>query len=269
VIEGGLPAEEIDTSRPHPARIYDYLLGGWDNYEVDRETANRILSTFPTVRTSVRANRSFMERAMRFVATQGIRQVLDIGCGIPTAPNVHEIARTIEPATRVVYVDNDPIVGVHARARLATTTGTAYVVGDLRHPRDIVDDPAVRALIDFTQPVCVVMTAILNFVADDENPGGIVAELRDAVPDGSHLVFSHATADFYGDLSELVSAYNVNVTASVHLRDRDAITRYLDGFDLAEPGLVSVMRWRPEGPVRDVKMSGYYGAVGIKRPAPR
>jgi hypothetical protein len=267
VIEQGVPADRIDTSRPHPARIYDYLLGGRDNYEVDRGAARRLIKAAPDVRSTVRANRVFLRRATRFVVGQGIRQIIDIGTGIPTPPNVHEIAAGIVPGVRVVYVDNDPIVAVHAQARLAGTENTGFALGDVRNPEGILDHPTVRSLIDFGKPVALFLVAILHFVTDEEDPAEIVRTLRDALPVGSYLVLSHGTADFYGDLSEAVAVYQ-NATASMNLRTGAEITTYFGGLDLVEPGLVRTLDWRPDNFDTDlgfIRNRGFYAGVGLKR----
>jgi hypothetical protein len=261
--ERGLPAEEIDTSRPHPARMYDYFLGGKDNYEVDRAAAARVIEAAPEVRVSVRANRAFMRRAVRFLADNGVRQIIDIGTGLPTSPNVHEVAQSADPGVRVAYVDNDPIVRAHAGALLTGVGNTRIVLGDLRDPQAILQHPGIRELIDFDQPVGLLLVAILHFVTDEEGPGKIVATLRDALPAGSYLVLSHAT-DLRGDRTEAASVYQ-RATATMNLRTHAEITRLFDGFDIVEPGLVQVPFWRPDGPLpEDADTIGFYGAVARK-----
>jgi hypothetical protein len=261
MIGKGIPAEEIDTSRPHPARMYDYFLGGKDNYEVDREAAHRIMEAAPEVQLSVRANRAFMRRAVRFMVGSGIRQILDIGTGLPTSPNVHEVAHAIDPAVRVAYVDNDPIVNVHANALLTGTGGTRIVMADIRDPHAILDHPDITRLIDFDQPVGLLLVAILHFLTDADDPRQIVATLRDALPSGSYLVLSHATNDIADDRSDAVSVYN-QATATLNLRGHAEVLRFFDGFELFEPGLVQVPFWRPDAPVEDgADLVGFYGAV--------
>lgn len=260
---------EIDTSRPHPARMYDAYLGGKDNYAVDRQAVRRILSRWPEVRLIARANRAFLQRAVRFLAGEaGIRQFIDIGTGIPTAGNVHEVAGQVAPDTRVVYVDNDPIVHVHANALLTGSGATTVVLADLRDPQAILAAPALRAHIDFAQPVALLLVAILHFITDAENPAGIVATLRDVLPPGSYLALSHATADFHppGTEKEAAAAYQ-NAAAPLLLRARSEVAGYFDGFDLLEPGLVQGPLWRPVGRAprpRDLAKIGIYAGVGRK-----
>jgi hypothetical protein len=191
-MEPGFALADIDTSRPHPARMYDFYLGGKDNYAVDQEAAQEILRAVPEVRDMARENRAFLQRAVRFlVGEAGIRQIIDIGTGIPAAGNVHEVAREMAPDVRVIYVDNDPIVHVHASALLTGTGSTRIVLADLREPGTILSHPKVRELIDFSQPVALLLVAILHFITDDANPGQIIATFRDALPLGSYLVLSH------------------------------------------------------------------------------
>ncbi|MEJ8651450.1 SAM-dependent methyltransferase [Streptomyces sp. MS1.AVA.3] len=272
----GFSAEEIDTSRPHPARMYDYYLGGWDNYEVDRVAAERVIEVHPQVRHSARANRAFLRRAVRELVTGGIRQIIDIGTGIPTSPNTHEMARETAPDTRVVYVDNDPIVATHAGARLTNTERTGFVLGDVRDPKAVLDHPTVRELIDFDQPVALLLVAVLHFIRDDEDPAGIVAALADALPAGSHLVLSHATGEPYeayaaGRTDERARDGVVNVykssTATLNLRSKAGIEPLFGPFTLLEPGVVRVPLWRPDGSVpsaEDLNNTIFYGGVGRK-----
>ncbi|MEU3959599.1 SAM-dependent methyltransferase [Streptomyces buecherae] len=266
MVEQGPPIPGIDTSRPHPARMYDYYLGGKDNYEIDREAAERVIAMAPEARPSARANRQFLLRAVQHAVRQGVRQIIDIGTGIPTSPNTHEAARQIAPDVRVAYVDNDPIVATHAEARLTNTPGVGFLLADARQPRHILDHSTVRKLIDFDQPVAVLLLAVLHFVKDEEDPAGIVAALRDALPAGSFLVLSHGTGDFHragADASEVYRA----ATASLHLRDRPAVEALFAGFDLLEPGVVQASRWRPEAPAAEAQDSrvAFYGGVGVKR----
>ncbi|MEU6536953.1 SAM-dependent methyltransferase [Streptomyces sp. NPDC047000] len=261
--QDGFQADQIDTSRPHPARIYDYLLGGKDNYEVDREAGDELVTAAPEARIGVRANRAFMQRAVRHVVGAGIRQILDLGTGLPTSPNVHEIAQEVAPEVSVAYIDNDPIVYTHGNALLGRTGATSIVLGDVRDPRAVLDHPDVRKVIDFDRPVALLLVALLHFVTEEENPRQIVATLRDALPAGSCLVLSHATGDF-ADRSGAQAVYN-KATATMNLRDRAGVEAFFDGFELIEPGLVQVPYWRPEGtpPPRSEEI-GFYGGVGFK-----
>ncbi|MEV5955963.1 SAM-dependent methyltransferase [Streptomyces sp. NPDC051987] len=263
--QDGTGAVQIDTSKPHPARIYDYLLGGKDNYEVDRAAGDRIAAAAPEVWISVRANRGFLQRAVRHVVDSGVRQILDIGTGLPTSPNVHEIAQRLAPDVRVAYVDNDPIVKAHGDALLSRAGTTSIVLADLRDPRSVVEHPEVRRIIDFGEPVALFLVAILHFVRDEEEPERIVATLRDALPAGSFLVLSHATGDFADDRSEAQNVYN-NATASMNLRPRARVERFFDGFELVEPGVTQVPFWRPDTtPPAGSEEIGFYGGVAVKK----
>ncbi|MEU5421737.1 SAM-dependent methyltransferase [Streptomyces sp. NPDC001407] len=276
VSERGFSAEEIDTSRPHPARMYDYYLGGWDNYEVDRQAAEHVIQAHPQVRLSARANRAFLQRAVRDCVRDGIRQIIDIGTGIPTSPNTHEVAREIAGDVRVAYVDNDPIVATHAGAKLTDTGHAAFVLGDVREPEAVLAHPAVRELIDFTEPVALLLVAVLHFVKDEEDPAGLVATLGAALPSGSRLVLSHATAepyegyaDGYTDVKARDSVLGTykNATAALNLRDRTAVAPLFGDFVLQDPGLVRVPLWRPDGPVpsaEELNSTIFYGGVGQK-----
>ena len=263
----GYPAEEIDTSKPHPARMYDYYLGGWDNYEVDREAAQRVVDVLPDIIPGARANRDFLNRTVRFLAESGIRQFIDIGTGIPTSPNTHEIAQSVSPDIRVAYVDNDPIVGAHAGARLTGAGNTGFLLGDVRDPRGILDHPIIDKLVDFNQPVGLLLVAVLHFIRDEEDPAGIMATLWDALPPGSHLVLSHATGDFHtSSLSEVFKIYE-RAAATLNLRTYDQVRAFVDGFPLVDPGLVQVPLWRPDGePLtgQELRRVGFYGAVARK-----
>ncbi|MPY36253.1 SAM-dependent methyltransferase [Streptomyces adustus] len=261
--QDGYRAEDIDTSRPHPARIYDYLLGGKDNYEVDAQAGERLAAAAPEVRIGLRANRAFLRRAVRHVVGSGVRQILDIGTGLPTSPNVHEIAQEVAPDVRVAYVDNDPIVKAHGDALLSRSGSTSIVLADLRDPRAVVDHPDVRRVIDLDEPVALLLVAVVHFLTDAEQPGQVVATLRDALPTGSFLVLSHATGDF-ADRSEAQAVYN-KATATLNLRTRAEVERFFDGFELLEPGLAQVPFWRPDGPppARSDEI-GFYGGVARK-----
>jgi hypothetical protein len=269
VSEHGLTADQIDTSQPHPARMYDYYLGGRDNYEIDRMAADQIIRVVPEIVDGARQNRAFMRRAVRaIVGEYGIRQIVDIGTGIPTSPNTHEIAQSIAPETRVVYLDNDPIVGVHANARLTGVGRTTFMLGDVRQPASILARLHDSELIDFGQPVGLMLVAVMHFVNDAENPYEIVAELRDALPSGSFLVFSHGTADarqmpleYVEPMEELVDIYKSAAT-SLSLRTIDEVRGFFEGFRLIEPGVSSVSLWRPEDP--EARSTGIHCGVAYK-----
>jgi hypothetical protein len=265
-MEPGFAPSEIDTGRPHPARMYDYYLGGKDNYLVDRQAAGQVLAVAPEVADMARENRAFLGRAVRFlVGEAGIRQILDIGTGIPAAGNVHEIAQRAAAGTRVVYVDNDPIVHVHASALLTGTGATGIVLADLRDPAAILAHPQVREMIDFSQPVALLLIAILHFITDSEDPAGIVAAFRDALPAGSYLALSHGTADLHSKAAaSAAAAVYDRASAPLVLRPRTRIGAFFDGFEQVEPGLVQVPLWRPDTgrPLGDLSKIAIYGGVG-------
>lgn len=266
-MEPGFAPSEIDTTRPHPARMYDFYLGGKDNYLVDREAAAQVLRAVPEVRIMARENRAFLQRAVRFLAGEaGIRQIIDIGTGIPAAGNVHEVAQQIAPDVRVAYVDNDPIVHVHANALLTGSGATSIVLADLREPETILAHPKVRQLIDFRQPVAILLIAILHFITADEHPAGIVAAFRDALAPGSYLALSHGTTDFHTeDAVRHGTRIYERATAPLVLRPHAEISAFFDGFGLVEPGLVQVPLWRPDHkPPRpkDLAKIAIYGGVG-------
>jgi hypothetical protein len=260
------PPAGIDTTTANPARVYDALLGGKDHYPVDRGAADAILAAAPQARQGARENRAFLQRAVRYLAAEaGIDQFLDIGTGLPTQGNVHEVARQVAPDARVVYVDHDPVVHAHANALLANNSPTTLaVLADLREPEAILADSQVRRLLDFTRPVAVLLVAVLHFIRDAEDPAGIVARLRDAMAPGSHLVISHATGDFHPQAGAKVTEVYRQASAPLVLRSRSQIGRFFRGFDLVEPGLVQPVAWRPDpGPVSP-SAGGFYSGVGRK-----
>ena len=247
---GPLPAE-VDASRAHSSRMYDYYLGGKDHFPADRATAERAMESWRSVRTAVRENRAFLGRAVRYLAKEaGIRQFLDIGSGLPSAGNVHEVAQSVAPDSRVVYVDNDPMVLVHANALLTGTSEghTAFIQADLREPARILAHPAVREVLDPGRPVALMLVAVLHFLPDEEDPHAIVTTLVDALPPGSHLVASHVTPEFDpGGVNGLVRSYRAGgVPAQARPMD-DFVRLAFGGLDLVEPGVELVSEWRPEG----------------------
>jgi len=242
---------DIDTSVAHSARRYDYWLGGKDNFAADRASGDAIAAAFPTVRTAVIENRRWVRRAAAYLAEhEGVRQFLDIGTGIPTSPNVHEIVQQIAPESRVVYVDNDPIVLAHARALLASTPegATAYIDADLRDPEKILDNPELRRVLDFAKPVALILAAIFHFIKDEEDPYGIAARLIAALPPGSFLVMSHATNDFItpDEVAEIVAGK----FGPFFARSEAEFTRFFAGFELLPPGITSVADWHAEAEVQ-------------------
>jgi S-adenosyl methyltransferase len=253
---------------PHSARVYDYWLGGKDNYAPDRALAEKILTAIPRQRRHVRANRAFLVRAVtHLVGEAGIRQIIDIGSGLPTSPNVHEVAHAIAPDTRVVYVDNDPIVMAHARAILPTTAapGTvAFVHGDLRKPGDILNHPELHRMIDPDAPTAVLVLAMLMSLTDADGPASVVEELMLPLAGGSYLAATHTTADFNPRaMAEHVAAAE---TAGMRFvpRDRDTVETFFAGLDMVEPGVVPVLAWRPDGP-HDADPRSVYIYAGVAR----
>jgi len=256
-------ATVIDKSRPHQARIYDYWLGGKDNYEVDREAAERALAAYPGLRRGVRAQRAFLASAVDYLArTAGVRQFLDIGTGIPTASNTHEVAQAADPGARIVYADNDPVVLAHARALLTSSRQgmTSYLDADLRDTEKILTQAA--ALLDLGQPVAVLLIGILQLIPDADDPHAIVARLMEAVPAGSWLAVFHPASDVLTDQITAVARHvSANAASPTTLRARAEILRFFDGLELLEPGLVQVHRWRPGAPALDTddEVPGYAG----------
>ena len=231
---------------PSSARIYDFLLGGKDNYPADRDAAGQIARALPNVRASARWNRAFLRRAVRYLAAgRGVRQFLDIGAGLPCAPSVHEVAQDAAPGSRVVYVDNDPVVLAHGRHLLHGVAGTAIVEHDLREPDEILADPGLRALIDTEEPVALLTVAVLHFIPDEDDPAGIVRKLLEPFPPGSYLVLSHGTADAVPAVRAAAAVFD-QATTSAHVRTREQILALADGLDLAEPGIVWLPQWRPD-----------------------
>jgi O-methyltransferase involved in polyketide biosynthesis len=241
-------AMPTNTSVAHSARFWNYLLGGKDNYAADRELAEQILTVIPSFRDTVRAERRFLARAVRYLTNSaGIRQFLDIGTGLPTANNTHEIAQAVAPESRIVYIDNDPIILVHARALLTSTPqgATDYVQADLREPDTILRE-AARTL-DFTRPVGLMLLGILNFITDTEEAHAIVERLLGAFPSGSYLVISHPTAEVDGDaIKKTMRLWNESGAAPIVARSRQQLIRFFDGRELVEPGVVSCSLWRPD-----------------------
>jgi SAM-dependent methyltransferase len=261
----------IDVSRPHSARMYDYFLGGKDHFAADRETAEKAMRSWRSVRTAVRENRAFLGRAVRYLAREaGIRQFLDIGTGLPSANNVHEVAQAAAPDARVVYADNDPIVLAHAKALLTGTPEgrTAYIHADLREPEKILAHPSVRAILDFDRPVALILVAILHFVTDEDDPPALVRTLLDALPPGSHFVASHVTAEHDPDgVHGLVRSYRAGGVPAQPRRVAEFTELAFDGLELVEPGVTLVSEWRPErtGPGPSAAEVSWYGGVARKQ----
>ena len=262
---GPLP---FDTTKPHQARVYDHLLGGKDNYAADRAAAEALLAVYPGAVHTARANRAFLGRAVRYLTAEaGIRQFLDIGTGIPTAGNTHEIAQAIAPESRVVYVDYDPIVLAHARALLDSSEAgaTEYIDADLRDTGTILAGAA--DVLDFSKPVAVTLLAILHAIPDPDDPYAIVARLLDAVPPGSYLAISHAASDLLDQetMRSFADSWNNRGQQRITWRTREQVARFFTGTDLVEPGLVRVDEWRPTSGTTSAGTSNEWGAVGRKR----
>ncbi|MGX9225127.1 SAM-dependent methyltransferase [Streptomyces albus] len=236
----------VDTSRPHPARMYDYYLGGKDSYPVDEEAAERVISFLPAIKVAARTNRSFMNRAARLLADRGVCQFLDIGTGIPTEPNLHQVVQTVNPQSRVVYVDNDPVVLRHAEAFLRSTPEgvTKYIEADVREPEKIIE--GAQEILNFEEPVALSLVALLHFVSDEYGPYDLVNELLAPFPSGSFLMLSHVTGDFDPDgWAKAVEIYRKSgIPAQVRSRDESA--RFFTGLDLIYPGVEVVTNWHPE-----------------------
>lgn len=233
-------------SRPTSARLYDYLLGGRDNFSVDRSYGERIIRSVPEVPAGVHAQRAVLRRVIRYlVADAGIRQLLDIGTGLPAQENVHEIAQGIDPATRVVYLDNDPGVVVHAQARLANDPATIAVRGDLRDPAGITGHPAVRAHLDWNKPIGLVMCGVLIHVMDDERPAELTAALADALPSGSYVFIQHLL-DVDDPVADKMKRFMEQALGRIQFRTMDQVRELFGGLELVEPGLVPVPQWRPD-----------------------
>ncbi|MFI1996244.1 SAM-dependent methyltransferase [Actinoplanes sp. NPDC020271] len=264
------PVPPLDASVAHPARRYNYWLGGKDNFAADRESGDAIERVFPHIRKSAVENRRFLQRAVRYLAADaGVKQFLDIGTGLPTADNTHEIAQTICPSSRIVYVDNDPLVLAHARALLTSAPEgqTAYIEADVRDPGSITGHPVLSDVLDLRQPVAIMLVAVLHFLPDSENVYSIVKTLIEAVPSGSYLALSHATNDFIPKAAaEVFASGRIPGTHDFTGRKRADFERLFDGLEIISPGVSLVSEWRSSDseeipPPQEVSV---YGAVGVK-----
>jgi hypothetical protein len=262
---------DLQTDRPHSARVYDYLLGGKDNFPADREVAEADMRANPASRVGPRQNRAFLRRAVRYLTAEaGLRQFLDIGTGIPTSPNTHEVAQGVAPECRVVYVDNDPIVLAHARALLTSSPEgrTQYIDADLREPEQILASTQLRGTLDLSQPVGLLLFATMHLVADEQDPYGIVGRLVDALVPGSHLALSQITPDFAPEAWERTKEIAGRGGVTMRPRARADIARYFEGLEIIEPGLQVVHHWRPDPDERpdDIPdaLVSMYGGVARK-----
>ncbi|WP_406135130.1 SAM-dependent methyltransferase [Streptomyces sp. NBC_01089] len=256
----------IDLSVPSVSRIYDYYLGGSHNFEVDREAARKAMEFMPGLPKVMQANRAFMRRAVRFAVERGINQFLDIGSGIPTFGNVHEVAQSVDPGSRVVYVDHDPVAVAHSKAVLEGNGLTAVAAADLRKPREILDSPEVAAVLDLDRPVALLLVAVLHFIEDADDPYTAVAALRDALAPGSLLILTHAAYEGIPVPQEqaggAVGVYRT-IRNPLVMRSRDEVARFFDGYELVEPGLVAMPEWRPDTPVDQEDPYAFSGVAGV------
>ena len=259
----------INVGIAHPARVYDYFLGGRDNFAADRALGDALTAQIPSAPYSARANRAFLGRAVRYlVKERGIRQFLDIGTGIPSAGNTHEVAQALAPDIRALYVDNDPIVLAHARALMSSNPAgaTAFIQADAREPGKILADPALRETLDLAEPVALMLLSILPFFRDDENPQGIVSALLDVLPSGSYLTISHITADFIKpeQAANAVAAGQQSGVTYVP-RTQAEIAAFFSGLDLVEPGVVPILTWHPgDGEPVDPHAASHYAGMARK-----
>ena len=263
--EPGLVPDGVETDRPSVARLYDFFLGGHHNFAADRELGRRLLEAEPNARFIVAENRKFLGRAVRFLIESGVRQFIDLGSGIPTQENVHEIAQRGAPDAHVVYVDNDPVAVAHSRQILTGNPLATVINADLRDPQSVLTNPRVAGLIDFGRPVGLLMVTVLHFVPDSDDPAGIVAGFRVALADGSYLVISHATDEAAPGAAAQVRDLYKSTSAAAHTRTHAEITRFFGGFELVDPGLVYLPLWRPDGPVPEhPEEAWFYAGVGHK-----
>jgi hypothetical protein len=268
VADDGREPPKIDPSVPHVARVYDYWLGGKDHFAADRETGDEAIRAYPDMRSSVRANRAFLRRSVRYLTEEaGIRQFLDVGTGLPSANNTHEVAQAAAPESRVVYVDNDPIVLAHARALLTSNPqgATGYLDADARDTGKILT--AAAELLDFSEPVAVMLIAILQLVTDDDDPYQLVAELTAAIPSGSFLVITHVAGDM-GRMTpgalEAARRLSELLPQRVNPRTHAQVTKFFDGLELVEPGVVPVQQWRPASDEEAAAPASLWGGVARK-----
>ncbi|MDQ7906423.1 SAM-dependent methyltransferase [Phytohabitans sp. ZYX-F-186] len=264
----------VDLDRPNAARVYDYYLGGAHNFAVDREMAAQAMAAWPELPQIMRANRAFLRRAVRFLVRSGVRQFLDLGSGIPTVGNVHEVARAQDPSCRVVYVDIDPVAVAQSRAILDGDPLVRAVQADLRSPARVLDLAVTEGGLDLAQPVAVLLVAVLHFVADGDDPAGVIGGYREATAPGSAIAVCHATADGQGDKADEHRAFYARTPTPMTMRSRAEVGKLLEGYELVEPGLVYMALWRPEDDELPDRPEDYpgYAAVGFHpvgtRPAP-
>ena len=258
--------QSIDLDRPSAARMYDYYLGGSHNFAIDRHAAEQAMALWPDLPLIMQANRAFLRRAVRFLVAQGITQFLDIGSGIPTVGNVHEVAQAADPGSRVVYVDIDPVAVAHSRAILAGNPGAAVVHGDARDPDRLLGQAEVQRLLDLDQPVAVLMVALLHFVPEDKDATRLVRRLREAIAPGSYLALSHASAEGRPAESESHTQLYARTSTPMMMRSRREIEQFFDGLQIVEPGVVYLPLWRPDSPDEvDEHPERFTGFAGVGR----
>ena len=260
--------DEVDMERPSAARMYDYFLGGSSNFAADRKLAQEYMRVLPDMPVIARAQRDVLRRAVRYMAEAGIDQFLDLGSGMPTVGNVHEIAQEINPDARIAYVDIDPVATAHGRALLRTNGRTAVIQADLRDPARILTDPILTGLLDLTRPIGLLMIAVLHFLGDDDAPAEVVAAYRAATAPGSHVAITHATSDYHPQMAKAAEEVYERASHQMHYRSKREIGALLAGYELVEPGLVDMISWRPDpeqspDPLDgDVTRYSGYAAVG-------
>lgn len=262
--------DDVDIETPSAARMYDYFLGGSHNFAADRTLAEEYIKVLPDMPQIARAQRRVVHRMIRYLTSIGVAQFLDLGSGIPTAGNVHEIAQVANPKARVVYVDSDAVAVTHSRSILADAPNAAVLRADLRDPESVLADPVVTDLLDFSEPVAVLMVAVLHFVADEDDPASVVAAYRDATAPGSHLAITHATSDYKPELARRAEAVYTRASHQIHYRSKQQIADMLAGYELVEPGLADMIHWRPDPDTGadplggDVRRYSGYAALGRK-----
>ncbi|WP_326686641.1 MULTISPECIES: SAM-dependent methyltransferase [unclassified Streptomyces] len=259
----------IDLNVASVSRMYDYYLGGSHNFEVDRETARRAIQAWPGLPRVMQTNRAFMRRAIRFAVAEGVTQFLDIGSGIPTFGNVHEVAHALDRDARVVYVDNDPVAVAHSRAVVEGDARVGIVSADFRSPQDILESPEVEAILDMDRPVALMLVALLHFVEDRDEPAKTIAELARALAPGSLLMISHGSGDCGPRRDGTSALRKVYESASSPLipRSKDEIARFFEDFEMIDPGLVPIPRWRPDNPAEQEDATVLAGFAGVGRKA--
>ena len=267
VAELALSLPEIDSNRPSPARIYDFWLGGSQNFAVDREVGRRAAAEMPTLQAAIRANRAFLGRVVHHLAAElGVTQFLDLGSGVPTVGNVHEIAHQVNPAARVVYVDIDPVAIAHARALLAQVDGAEAILADLRDPEAVLAHPLLRETLDLSAPIAILMNAVLHFIPDTEHPDVIVRAYVEQAAPGSYLALSHAAPDLEHrrEQDEMLDNYQNSTGVQFINRDPEVIAGWLTGLEIQPPGLVTVDQWQPEPDIENPPMLRTYGVLARK-----